>query len=162
MMSLHARIAALALVLVLLWGILMQLPRDRTRPLPSIDIGVEHEGSAAIALTFAVTSPAPLIDIGNEGKEPVRISLPDTWQRGEVRFVPLAAIDAKESGFGYRSWTLPPRAVLSFRAPSAWNALSVFNPSGTPLFVRVVRVNLTTSTTEHDAYIVTKEALVLK
>ncbi len=163
MLTLHTRIALLTLLPVLLWASIRFVERQKADigVAEPVRIGIEHTGNAAVTLTRTKDTQPQLIDIANEGTAVVRVSVPAAWQRGEVRGAPLASIAGEEPMFGYRRWHLPAGATLSFRNPLPWTGMKVHNPSGLPLRLRVVTVDLEMDTVQRDSYLLSNNTLTL-
>ncbi len=159
--SLHARIALLTLLPVLLWASVRFVERQRLDDAaePPVQIGIEHAGNAALTLTRTIGRAPQLIDVANDGAAAVRVSLPDAWRRGEVRGVPLAAIAADAPEFGFRRWHLPPGATLSFTSPLPPAGMIVHNPSGFPLRLKTVTVDLENNEVTREVHLLSEEPL---
>lgn len=164
MFTLHTRIALLTLLPLLLFASVRFVERQKEALMLSdpVHIGIEHAGNAAIALTRTKDTQPQLIDIANEGKTLIQISVPATWERGEVRGALLSSIIAEEPMFGYRRWHLPGGATLSFENPLPWTGMTVQNPSGLPLRLRTVTVNIDSGRVMREVYLVSKEPLVIE
>jgi hypothetical protein len=164
MLTLHTRIALLTLLPVLLWGAVRFVEGQRAEPSRTepLSIGIHHDGNAAVTLTKSVGTRPQLIDIGNDGAGTVRISLPASWERGEIRGAALASIVADEAMYGERRWHIPAGATLSFRnalPPRSW---TIRNPSGLPLRLRIVTADMEAGTVEREVYLLAEEPVVIE
>ena len=119
-----------------------------------VEIGVEHE--LPLSLTFSVSElrGSGLIDIKQEGEEIVSISLPSSWQRKEVRNVPLSEITEENTSFGFKRYQIPAGASVTFAIPQYPDTLLVHNPSGITMKVALTMVDLQTNTVETDVVLV--------
>lgn len=160
MSSLHARIAGITLVLLVLWGITSMRANDRANDLGSVDIVVEHADSAALTL-IRTPDGQGLGDIRNDGEGPIAVSIPEEWERDEVRGTPLASVTASDASLGFRRWVIPRGATVSFRIYETWNASTIRNVSKDPLRLRVITVNLEHETSDSDTYLITDTPLSL-
>ncbi len=160
MSSLHARIAGITLVLLVLWGITSMRANDRANDLGSIEIVVEHADSAALTL-IRTPSGRGLADIRNDGEGPIAVSIPEEWERDEVRGAPLASITVGDASLGFRRWMIPSNATVSFRIDDTWNASLIRNVSKEPLRLRVITVNLEHETTDSDTFLIMDTPLSL-
>ncbi len=124
------------------------------------DIGVEIAASTTIELDYSLLRGNAIIDIGyieysplpageGQGEGPPRIfvSVPDAWIRREVRGAPLEAIQDESRTFGFRRFSMPRGATVSFRADVAPETITLHNPTDIPLMVRLSHVDL-----EKDAF----------
>ena len=155
MLAAHGKTAGLALLLLLIWGGIHAAANYDAQHVPvDIEIGVEHQSPLA-ALSFKGTTGGEkqLMDIGNESDETLQVSLPASWERTEVRNVPLASLTSEEPSFGYRKWQFPAGASVSFETNEPWKSVTVHNPSGIPLRIRVTKVNLHTEQAEFNVYL---------
>jgi hypothetical protein len=162
MLSLHARIALIALLPLLIWGAYRIGAQKRLDgSLTPIEIGIEHTSPATITITRSSGGTIHLVDVANESAETIGISLPEAWVRGEVRRVPLASLTSNDPSFGFRRWQFPPRAIVSFDAVHPWNHVIVHNPSEVPLKIDVVSIDVVRSQTTTESYLVTDTELDL-
>lgn len=122
----------------------------------SINIGVEHEAPLTIEFRFAMKEniPVGLVELAHEGRETIYVSLPETWERREVRGRTLAETPSDEPSFGFTRWHMPEGATLSFRVPAMPRTLDIHNPSGVPVKIRVAKVDLTTGVVERNVMLV--------
>lgn len=151
MFSFHGRAAILTLLPLLIagaYGIIMQQYEENLRQ--GIDIGIEHALPGAVTFTRTADTRPQLIDVTNEGKETMFISLPEAWVRGEVRGGPLSSVAEDRPMFGYRRWHIPAGVTISFQSPLRWGGMTMHNPSGIPLRLKIITVNLKKETTEKE------------
>jgi len=119
-----------------------------------VSIAVEHDASAALALDISTLQGSAIIDCINEGGATLLLSLPDSWERREVRRARLEDTAPTETGLGYIRWTLPPGATLSMNVPETPAHLTLHHPSTALLKVRLSRVDLSDNTVERDTILV--------
>lgn len=162
MLSVHVRAAALALLPLLIWGTYHAVSVERAALLePPVEIGVEHDGSGGIAIAHGMGGNAHMTDIANESAAVMYVSLPADWQRDEIRGAPLASLTVEAPIFGFRRWSIPPGATVSYRTPADWRALTVHNPAGTLLRVKVTTVYLDRNEADTDVYLLNDKRLDL-
>lgn len=123
-------------------------------PSRSIDIGVEHENPASMRLDMTTLEGTGITEITNESPETLRISLPSTWTRREVRNVALSDVTSDPPSFGYMRWHIPAGGLVSFKMFTAPDRIVMHNPSGFPLKVRFANVNLETQEVVRDVILV--------
>lgn len=160
MSSLHARIAGITLILLALWGVTSIRAGDRASDLGSIEIVVEHADSASLTL-IRTHDGLGLTDIRNDGQGPIAVSIPEEWERDEVRGAPLASITVGDASLGFRRWVIPRSAMVSFRVSETWSTSIIRNASKEPLRLRVITVNLEEDTTDSDTFLITDTPLSL-
>lgn len=142
-LSLHALagLAALSAVGVLAAS---SFPRhsgaDVTSGEPALLI-VDHSAPLSVELTVTISKKRMLVEVDPDSGEPVTITVPDHWLRTEVRRAQLGEITGQPASFGVRAYRLPPRAGISFAAPSP-GGLTVRNPSTAPLKIQWTGINL--------------------
>jgi hypothetical protein len=127
----------------------------------TVDIGVEHGASARLMLTMSMGTEPGFLEVSQEGEEALRFSVPQEWQRREVRNASIKDVTADSPAFGFVRWKLPPGAVLSLTVPRMPAGLVVHNPSRTPLSIRLKRVNVETGDVQTDVFLLTQESLRL-
>lgn len=160
--SLHGRASLIALLPVALFAIYLGVRDGGADAAPAADVGVQLSEPAAITFRVGIRGSVRLIEITHGGGKPVGISVPEGWTRTEVRGVPLAAVSSDEPSMGYIRWTLPPKAVVSFRSLIPFDGIRVHNPSALPLTARVTAVNLDADTTYTDSRILQASAVTLE
>jgi hypothetical protein len=160
MPSLHARLAGLTLIALVLWGATMVQLRQRTEDaLPTAEFAIEHSQAGGISVTRTVAGLGP-VDIRNDSDETVHVSIPETWQRDEVRGAPLASVIADEPSLGFRRWALPARSSVTFMADHLWNKLHIRNISDVPLRLKVVTVDVDNATGVTESTLIDDESLL--
>jgi len=156
----HGKTAVIALLPLLIWGAYRATTDARNNgAVQSVEIGVEHSEPAQVHLTRSLNGKVRIVDIGNDSTNDVYVSLPDSWERGEVRNVPLASLTADSPSFGYRRWALPAGAVVTFHPVQDWRSLTVHNASNSLLQMKVTSVDLTLDTTDTNVYLVNDSPL---
>ncbi len=144
--------ASIPFVLMVLYIVSAEQPH--TTPIAVLDVGVEHTTSMTLSMTITANDTLRVVDIENDATENIAISLPDTWKRGEVRNVPLKSITSEAPSFGYVRWTIPKNASVTFKTKHPFEHLSIHNPSGIPLKIRLTSVDLQKNTGDHQVYLV--------
>ena len=127
----------------------------------NVNIGVEHEAPLTIEFRFAIKDNVPvgLVELSHEGRETIFVSLPESWERREVRGRSLTDTPSEDPSFGFKRWHMPEGATLSFRTPAMPRTLDIHNPSGVVLKIRIVKVDLTTGVVDRNVMLV-KDAAV--
>jgi len=119
-----------------------------------VEIGVEHELPLSLSLSVSELKGSGLMDLHQEGIEEVFISLPSSWQRKEVRNVPLSSITEENTSFGFTRYQIPAGASVTFAILKYPDTLLVHNPSGVTLKVALTMVDLQTNTVETNVVLV--------
>lgn len=151
--------ASIPFLLVVFYVLSLQQPRIAS--IPSLDIGVEHASPMTLSLTITANDTERMVDVTNDTVEPIALSVPDTWKRGEVRTVLLKEVTAEAPSFGYVRWTLPKHASVSFATTHPFDHLAVHNPSSVPLKIRLTSVDLQKNTGDHQVYLVKEGAVTI-
>jgi CO dehydrogenase/acetyl-CoA synthase delta subunit len=120
----------------------------------TVEIGIEHTAPVSLSLAMSTLKGKALLDLTQESGETIFISLPENWERREVRNVSLHEVAADLSTFGFKRWRLPAGAAVSFTLPIAPDSLILHNPSQVPLKVSITRVDLETSQVTSDVILV--------
>lgn len=110
-------------------------------------------------MTVTANDTQRMLDIGNDTKETIAVSVPEYWKRGEVRGAPLSAVIADAPSFGYVRWHLPAKASAVFTTTRPFHQLNIHNPSGTLLKINLTSVDLLQNTGDHEVYLVKEGAV---
>ncbi len=128
----------------------------------TVDVGVEHYLPLGLTIDVSALNDESITEITNsEGGELVYVSVPDSWERREVRKATIAEITSEESSFGFTRWKLPPGATISYRSTSVPESMVIHNPSKISLKVTTNRVDLEQDTIEHDVTLVQEMSALL-
>lgn len=149
--------ASIPFVLVVLYVISIQNPSLPV--VESLDIGIEHTKSMTLSIQITKNDALRLIEISNDVLEPIALSTPEDWKRGEVRNVPLKSVIGAEPSFGYTRWTMPAKATVSYKTKHPFEHLNIHNPSGVPVKIRLTIVDLQKNTGDHQVYLVKEGAV---
>lgn len=162
MLQLHTKTALLALTLLIAWGA-YQLGQTRGVQDAKTDaeIAVDHAAPAAISITHSINGSAHLVDVTNDSAQSIGISLPETWERDEVRNVPLAQITASDASLGFRRWQLPPNASVTYETSNQLGDVTVRNPSAIPLRIKVITIDMQKNTSDTQSYLIQTDPLSL-
>jgi hypothetical protein len=128
---------------------------------PLVDIGVEHELPLALKIETSTLPGGTLIEIINDDKEEIFVSVPSIWEKREVRNVPLSSVRSDDPSFGFRRWHLPARAALSLRSAEAHKRFLVHNPSGAAMKVHFITVNLETEESRSEVVFIQESPIEL-
>ncbi len=120
----------------------------------TIAIAVEHASPASITLTVASHKGGSIIELHHPGSETIHVSLPQNWDRTEVRGVPLKSVTREDPALGFVRWTLPGGATMALQSPQIFDAVTIHNPSNIPLTVKTITVDIALGRSEQDAVIV--------
>jgi hypothetical protein len=159
--SLHGKTFLASLILVLCGGALVWQAQNRTTG-SAIDLTVEHDAPFGLTLSLSTQGETRFVEIGNESADTVHVSLPEAWERREVRNVPLLSIASSEPSHGSIRWTLPAGAFVSYRSETPWSQLVVRNPSKIPFKINLAIINLETLETERDIILVKDKPVVIR
>jgi hypothetical protein len=118
--------------------------------IPPADIAVEHQEPLDLMLAISRRGGEGLLDIEHGNAETVFLSLPDDWERIEVRDADLAAVTGEPPMFGFVRWTLPAGAGVRFRLPQAPSGLRLHHQSDAPLHLDITAVDLDAGAVAHD------------
>lgn len=160
--STHARVAIAALLPLLIWGGYNASHGRLIASSKPVEIGVEHAAPASMTITRSAGKATSLTDVRNDSSIPLSVSLPDDWERGEVKGGSLSDLIGDGPNFGFRRWTLPSGMSVSFSASYAWNELTLHNADETALHVKIVTIDLEKNTRETESYLVMDEELTLE
>lgn len=153
-MHLIVALSAFALVGTLLLGTMKRLSMQaESAARPPVDVAVEHGASLTFTVTASAGQGRGIVELGRDGTETVHVSVPETWQRREVRGAPLEAAIGEPPAMGFRRWTIPPGATLSFWMDDA-PRIRIQNPSGKALLVESKRVDVRTGKVEKEMTLV--------
>lgn len=154
MPSLHARLAGITLLALLLWGVTsVRMEQKKAELIPTVTIAIEHTAIAQVSITRTTKGNGP-IDIQNDSDEVLHISVPETWTRDEVRHAPLSAVVADEPSLGFRRWSIPRQATVTFLSPTSWGKLHIRNIADTPVRVRIRQIDLAQQSSTVDSYLI--------
>jgi hypothetical protein len=108
----------------------------------SIDVGLEHEGPADLTMLIARKGPLGYTEIKNTSDKPLKISLPEKWERTEVSGGNMWLVEQSDPEFGFVKWTIPAKMGMSLRAPQVPDEIVFHSPSGQTASVRITSVDL--------------------
>ena len=140
-------LGALVLLGIISW-------RETLQQSPAVLIAIEHHQPLAVTLSISARGGIRLIDLSHDGTEHMFVSVPETWERSEVRGVPLSAVTSESPAMGFVRWTLPPKATVRFRARADFRKTTIHNPSKVPLTLRWTAVDLATNRAVHDVTLI--------
>ena len=153
----HVKIGFLALCLALLLALPSAwLSYNAGLPGPETNIAVEHDSPLSLHIVRLASSGANIFDLSHGGSGSIAVHLPASWERQEVRGVPIASVTSEPQDWDFIRWTIPGGATVRFHTPNP-GAITLHNPSGIPLTVRTTTVNAVTRAREEDATIVTTD-----
>ncbi|MDD5026197.1 MAG: hypothetical protein PHH13_02350 [Candidatus Peribacteraceae bacterium] len=121
---------------------------------PATDIIVEHSQPLTLSVSASVLKGVGMLDVTNQGQETIALSIPTSWNRREVRGVPLKAVIADASSLGSTRWNLPAQASVSFGLPAFPESVMIHNPSKVSLTVPLTLVNLFTGASDRNILLV--------
>jgi hypothetical protein len=130
-----------------------------TTSIPLLDIGIEHTQPMTLSMTLTYNDNKRIVDIGNDTKEEIAISVPENWKRSEVRNATLAQVMSDAPSFGYIRWHLPAKASVVFGTKQPFDQLNVHNPSSVVLNISMTTVDLQKNSGDHQVYLVKEGAV---
>jgi hypothetical protein len=160
--SLHGKTLIASFVLVMFGGSLLWQWQSNADPAATYDVTVEHRSTFGLSISLGKSALSRFVEIGNQGDSPISVTLPETWQRMEVRNVPLQSVSAGEPSLGYVRWTLPAGANVSYRSADDWSMLVIHNPSKIPFKILLATVNVDTKETDRDIILVKDRPVTLR
>jgi hypothetical protein len=152
--SLHGLVLLASFAAIVVVGLLHRGRAAAPSAAPAM-IAVEHQDPLTVAISVARNPHGRLVELTHSGGKTIFASVPQSWERTEVRGAPLASITADTTEFGFTRWTLPAGATIVFRTDDMFDAISFANPSPAPLALRLVTVDLPSSRTNIESVIVT-------
>jgi hypothetical protein len=158
--SLHGKTLVASLVILLFAGALIRQAADRAEG-DAADLIVEHTASFGLGVSVSTAGDTRFAEITNGGTETIHVSLPEHWERREVRNVPLFDILSSVTSSGSVRWSLPVRAAVSYRTDIPWSHIVVRNPSKIPFKIDLAIVNLETQETERDVILVKDKPVII-
>lgn len=150
----------LGLAMLTIGGFAVHSTADLLPP-RSFSIDVSHARSFGLMLSISQGGNSQFLEISHDAQDGISLTLPTTWREREVRFVPLSTIRSVPNGTS-RQWTLPPKALVSFRTDDVWNELMIRNTSESPFKVHLTLIDLRTGTMESDVYLVKDDPLTIE
>lgn len=158
-----AALAAVVAVVMIAQGSIRSEPPALTAHVTEsgrAEMGLEHAKPVTLSIALTVNGPRGVADIRHDALETVRVSLPSTWVRREVKGAPLSAVTAEDATFGFARWHIPPGVLISFDiAPPA--SLVLHHPSSIPAEIELTRVDLAQGSVERDIVLVQEGSQVL-
>lgn len=155
----HAR--SLLLGVILLGAVHAWVSRPvREAPKPGVDIAVEQRGGEILGLTLTTKSGAGLLELSVKHGSGTFISVPAEWRRTLVRNATLAQIVGEDAAFGFRRWTMTPRAAVTFAIEKAPGTFRILNPTTEPMEVRFTAVDLDAKTVTNRSRLFTEDSAV--
>ncbi len=124
-------------------------------PGPTI-VFLEHEDRTALILRISRRGSGGVLELQNNGTTEVYFSVPDAWERTEVRGVPLQEVAADTPAANYTRWSIPASAQVQWIA-SVLPPLMLQHTADIPIALTVTRINLDTNAAENDTVLLTDE-----
>jgi hypothetical protein len=121
--------------------------------LGTVEIAVEHPSPLTLTVELTRQQGKEIITLGHDAKEGIHLSVPEGWQRGEVRGAALSAFTAEPPTLGFRRWVVPASAAVTFHSDQAFEHMTIHNPSGVPVKIRYTGVDLDKQTADHEVYL---------
>ena len=136
----------IGLTMVLAVGVAFMLMRGGSMPVTA-EIVVEHTKPIVMALRLSTLTGGVIVDLKQDATEDTHVSVPSSWKRMEVQHVALSQVLSDPPGLGFTRWALPKGAGITFAA-EPFASLSMQNPSGIPLQIKLTTVDLRTHRVE--------------
>ena len=121
-------------------------------------MAVEHTDPLSLEILVSSLSDESIVDIESDARNSIYVSVPESWERREVRGAPINKTGPEEPMFGFRRWTLPAGAGISFRVPGNLQSMLLQNPSGIPVKAELTRIDVQTGETDKDIILVDDQA----
>lgn len=120
-------------------------------------IAIEHTTPLTLNITTITRRNHMLVEVGHDAEEVVHLSIPSSWERKEVRGIPLSEILTGSPSLGFTRMTLPGSGAISFALPSPLLHLTLRNPSGSPVQVRLTHIDLDTDTVDTETLLIQED-----
>jgi hypothetical protein len=108
------------------------------------EIGLQHETPAAVDMLVARKGDLGYVDVNNTSAFPLKISLPETWERTSVRGGSIWLVTQEDPEMGFVRWTLPAKMGMTLRTKQVPDSILFHSPSGQTASVRITSVNVAT------------------
>ncbi len=108
------------------------------------EIGLQHETPTAVDMLVARKGELGHIEINNSSAFPLKVSLPEDWERTEVRGGSIWLVTQEDPDFGFIRWTIPAKMGMTLRTKQAPDSVLLHSPSGQTASVRITSVDLAT------------------
>lgn len=162
MFSLHGKTALITLAFLAIAGIGLMRPFEGGPAVgDAVLLTVTHSAPLSLALSLTEGAAGSLVDIDQTSGETIALDAPRAWKRTEVRRSPLSSVTSEQGEGDATRWTLPANAGISFSSESPVGTVTVRNPSGATLKIRLTRVNLAKQTSTYDVYLLKEGSLTL-
>lgn len=130
----HVSIAGISIAILLLLATLdpatfSTLPGKAERTPVAVQVGLEYDAPVKVEMLFARKQTAGYLSISNPSDHPIKISVPDSWSRTEVRGAPLTEFATEPPQFGFRRWSMPARTGMSMLLPESPSTVLFLSPS---------------------------------
>jgi hypothetical protein len=159
-LSLHGK-TLLGSMVLLAFSAALLLHVEGTHEASVVDLTVEHTTVFGLTLSLGNNETTHFIEMGNEGSSEIQVSVPEAWQRKEVRNVPLKSVVADAPGLGFVRWHLPAGAYVSYRTKEGWTSLVVHNPSAIPFKIRLTSIDLKKGTSDTNVILLKDKPVTL-
>ena len=123
-------------------------------------IAIEHTSPASIRFEISFKENSALLHLINKEAD-IAISLPEDWQRGEVKGVSLSSIKSDPPAFGFIRWSIPKNIQIQFRIPNTPTKAIVHNPSESSLKVTLATLNLETDEFNQNIFLLKEDPVTL-
>ncbi len=131
------------------------------KPQQIADIAIEHKESLSVRISMSMLHGQGILEIGHDGKETIQVSVPDSWERTEVRNTPIDMLKNESPMLGFVRWHFPPETTVTFRMMDAPDNVLIHNPNRVPLKLSYVYVDLETEEILQDIKLIKDESMTL-
>lgn len=111
---------------------------------PPATVGLDHSSPLALSFVIARKELAGYVNITNDSPDPIRVSLPSTWQRVEVRGAALTDFPADIPAPDVVRWTIPGRAGIRLVLSAVPSSVHFDSVAASSAAVTVKSIDLTT------------------
>ncbi len=110
----------------------------------AVDIGLEHDAPTAVDMLVARKGMLGHIEVNNTSTFPLEVSLPEGWERTEVRGGSIWLVVQSDPEFGFVKWTIPAKMGMTLKTTQVPDEITFHSPSGQTASIRVTSVDIQT------------------
>jgi hypothetical protein len=117
-------------------------------------LGVEAPAATKVMFEFYRKNNNAVFNVTHNAKEPIYVSLPETWWRREVSNTALDRVIADEAELQSVRWRIPIGATVSYAVPSVPDAIEVASPQQNPVMVNLEYIDIAAGTVDRNSVLV--------
>ena len=150
-LSMHGKVIGITLIFLLLLAISSQWSAGNAdSETDSPVIAFEHGSPMTFSLTVSRRGTVRIVEIDDNAKDTVFVSVPQDWRRTEIRGVALSSVTSQPPSLGFVRFTLPAHAGITFQSEGSWQHVTVKNPRHIPMTLKFTGVDGNKNTSVHD------------